>query len=120
MRQLIFLVLIISLARTTHAQIGFTNLPDRCQIEPNNVPVTQGGGEGGYPVFDAAVAMNTANMLDQAAATQTNTDSLNQLAMNKCRAERLAEQQDQITGSEHGAVDNALNAGPESQAPGAQ
>lgn len=139
MRLLIFLVL-IALARNSQAQpVGpaavlpqqqipliapqFGNLTqeqawqDPCQILLSNQFFIDLSAGGGWPVSDAVTEANTGAMVGPAISTEQNTDVSAQLAYNKCLAEEEAHRRNVITGSVHGPVDNAVNAGSEARVP---
>jgi len=89
---------------------------DPCIVNPNQLPNFPGIGGGGIAVSDAETEANTANIANQAAAIQENTDVLAQLTFQHCEAEEQAWRQNVNTATEPSAWDASQNV-RESQAP---
>ena len=94
---------------------------DPCQLTlQNQFYIALSASGDGLPVMDAVTEANTGALVGPLVSIEQNTDVSAQLAYNKCLAEQKAWLTNQDTATAHSEIDNAIDAGNDYQAPGAQ
>lgn len=94
---------------------------DPCQLTlQNQFYIALSASGDGLPVMDAVTEANTGALVGPLVSIEQNTDVSAQLAYNRCLAEQEAWLTNRDTATAPSEIDNAVDAGNDYQAPGAQ